>query len=163
MPAIKGIVSALPLAFALAAVSAGAHDLPPPATGLDAEARARLVGEHLLTLQWLGWGDLSQAGTATIRDDGGALAVAGRQEGTGENAGDYLEIAGKIVSADRDGFVFAGEILTKVNHLAQGAECRREGTFHFKATGKRRYWRLQEMDNPCDTATDYVDLYFLGI
>jgi hypothetical protein len=39
----------------------------------------------------------------------------------------------------------------------------RSGTFHFKATGKRRYWRMQEMDNPCDSVTDYVDVYFRGI
>jgi hypothetical protein len=36
----------------------------------------------------------------------------------------------------------------------------RQGDFTFKVTGKRKYWRMQEMDNPCDEATDYVDIYY---
>lgn len=135
-----------------------------PAThGLDAAARARLVGEHLLTLQWLGFGDLSGAGRATVEEGRDALSIRGEQRGTGENTGDFVRIDGRIVSATRDGFVFEGEIVTKVHHIAAGMECRRSGTFTFRATGKRRYWRMQEMDNPCDQATDYVDIYFRGI
>jgi hypothetical protein len=30
----------------------------------------------------------------------------------------------------------------------------------FKITGKRKYWRMQQFDNPCDEAADYVDIYF---
>lgn len=131
--------------------------------GLDAAARARLVGDHMLTLQWLGWGDLSGAGKVVVEDAGDTLPMRGEQRGTGENAGDFLRIDGRIVAASRDGFVFEGEILTRVHHIANGAECRRSGRFTFKATGKRRYWRLQEMDNPCDSVTDYVDVYFRGI
>ncbi len=130
---------------------------------LDAAARARLVGDHMLTLQWLGWGDLSGAGTLVVKDEGDSLAARGEQLGTGENADDYVRVDGRIVSATRDGFVFEGEILTRVHHIAGGVECKRTGTFTFKATGKRKYWRLQEMQNPCDSATDYVDVYFRGI
>lgn len=133
------------------------------ANGLDAAAKARLVGDHLLTLQWLGWGDLSGAGRLRIEDRGDSLAASGEQLGSGDNAGDYLRMSGWIVSASRDGFVFEGDIAIRVHHNADGAECKRSGTFHFKATGKRRYWRMQEMDNPCDGVTDYVDVYFRGI
>ncbi len=133
------------------------------ANGLDAAARARLVGEHLITLQWLGFGDLSSAGRAIINDAGDHLVLRGEQRGVGENSGDYLRIDGRIVSATRDGFVFEGEILTRVHHIADGAECRREGRFTFLTRAGRRYWRLQEMDNPCDGVTDYVDVYFRGI
>jgi len=133
------------------------------ANGLDDAARARLVGEHMLTLQWLGWGDLSGAGKLVVEDAGDTLPMRGEQRGVGENAGDYLRIDGRIVAASRDGFVFEGEILTRVHHIANGGECRRSGTFTFRATGKRRYWRLQEMQSPCDSATDYVDVYFRGI
>jgi hypothetical protein len=133
------------------------------ANGLDAAARARLVGEHLLTLQWIGFGDLSNAGRATVSDAGDHLVLRGEHRGSGENAGDYLRIDGRIVSASRDGFVFEGEILTRVSYIAGGAECRREGRFTFLTRAGRKYWRLQEMDNPCDTATDYVDVYFRGI
>lgn len=135
----------------------------PAANGLDAAARARLVGDHMLTLQWLGWGELSGAGKVIVEDAGDTLPMRGEQRGTGENANDYVRIDGRIVSATRDGFVFEGEILTRVHHIADGAECKRNGTFTFKATGKRKYWRLQEMQNPCDSATDYVDVYFRGI
>lgn len=136
---------------------------PPAASGLDAAARARLVGDHMLTLQWLGWGELSGAGRLVVEDAGETLPMRGEQRGTGENANDYVRIDGRIVSATRDGFVFEGEILTRVHHIADGAECKRNGSFTFKATGKRKYWRLQDMQNPCDSATDYVDVYFRGI
>lgn len=133
------------------------------ANGLDAAAKARLVGEHLLTLQWIGWGDLSGAGRLSVEDRGDTLSASGEQLGRGDNAGDYLRMSGRIVSASRDGFVFEGDIAIRVHHNADGAECKRSGTFHFKATGKRRYWRMQEMDNPCDGVTDYVDVYFRGL
>lgn len=134
-----------------------------PGNGLDAAARARLVGDHALTLQWLGWGDLSHAGKVAIEDRGDTLSLAGEQNGEGENAGDYVRLSGKIVSASRDGFVFVGDITTRVNHIADGAECKRSGTFTFKAKSARKYWRMQEMTNPCDPVTDYVDVYFRGI
>jgi hypothetical protein len=158
---------ALLCAIAPLATAPAADDRPPmrttPANGLDAAARARLVGEHLITLQWIGFGDLSSAGRATVSDAGDHLVLRGEQRGVGENAGDYLRIDGRIVSATRDGFVFEGEILTRVSYIAGGAECRREGRFTFLTRAGRKYWRMQEMDNPCDTATDYVDVYFRGI
>ena len=135
----------------------------PSNNGLDDAARARLVGDHALTLQWLGWGDLSRAGKVVVEDRGDTLSLSGEQNGEGENAGDYLRLSGKIISASRDGFVFVGDITTHVNHIADGAACKRSGTFTFKTKGARKYWRMQEMTNPCDPVTDYVDVYFRGI
>lgn len=40
-----------------------------------------------------------------------------------------------------------------------GAPCKRDGTMTFAITGKRKYWRLQEMQSPCDETTDYVDIF----
>ena len=48
----------------------------------------------------------------------------------------------------------------KISHINGGKPCAREGAMTFKITGKRRYWRLQEMNNPCDGVTDYVDIFF---
>jgi hypothetical protein len=93
-------------------------------------------------------------------DRGDTLTANGEQTGNGENAGDYLRVSGRIVAAERDGFVFEGEIAMRVHHNADGAECKRSGIFHFKTGAGRKYWRLQQMDNPCDTVTDYVDVYF---
>lgn len=134
-----------------------------PAKGLDAAARARLVGEHKLTLQWLGWSDLEHAGKIVIEDRGDTLSVSGEQAGQGDSLGDHLKIDGRIVSASKDGFVFVGDITTRVSYVADGAECKRSGTFTFKTKGGRKYWRMQEMDNPCEAVTDYVDIYFRGI
>lgn len=163
---MKALIPALLLSALLAPSTAFTKQpavTPVTASGLDAAARARLVGDHMLTLQWLGWGELSGAGKVVVEDAGDTLPMRGEQRGAGENANDYVRIDGRIVSATRDGFVFEGTILTRVHHIANGAECSRNGSFTFKTTGKRKYWRLQEMDNPCDTATDYVDVYFRGI
>lgn len=150
---------------ARAPAPAAKHVAPAPkaGNGLDAAARARLVGDHLLGLQWLGWGDLATAGTLVVRDRGKTLSASGQQRGRGENQGDFLKVEGTIVSATRDGFVFEGDIVTRVHHIAGGAECRRSGRFTFLAKGARKYWRMQEMTNPCDPVTDYVDVYFRGI
>lgn len=48
----------------------------------------------------------------------------------------------------------------QISHINGGEPCVREGEMTFAITRKRKYWRLQEMQNPCDTATDYVDIYF---
>jgi hypothetical protein len=161
------LASALLCASAIV-TTAPAADTPPAArstaaNGLDAAARARLVGEHRLTLQWIGTGDLSYAGRAMVTDAGDHLVLRGEQRGVGDSAGDYLRIDGRIISASRDGFVFDGEILTRVGYIAEGAECRREGRFTFLTRAGRKYWRMQEMDNPCDGVSDYVDVYFRGI
>jgi hypothetical protein len=43
---------------------------------------------------------------------------------------------------------------------AAGPAFERTGEMTFRVTGKRKYWRLMEMDNPCEGVTDYVDIYF---
>jgi hypothetical protein len=154
-------------------IAAGAFAAPPTSAktsrdavagnGLDAAARAKLVGDHALTLQWLGRSDLSNAGKLVIKHRGKTLSAEGEQMGRGENEGDYLKMSGKIVSASKDGFVFKGDILIRTHHNANGEECKRSGTFTFKTKGASEYWRLQEMDSPCDTVTDYADVYFRGI
>ena len=70
-----------------------------------------------------------------------------------------MKIDGTITSIDAKEFAFSGNITTQVSHINEGKPCVREGEFTFKITGKRRYWRLLQMDNPCDPVTDYVDIY----
>ena len=41
----------------------------------------------------------------------------------------------------------------------KGRRCERNGDFEFRATGKRKYWRLQQME-ACGGLTDYVDVYY---
>jgi hypothetical protein len=114
-----------------------------------------LVGKHRFSLQWVSWEDF---GTATVTDDNGLLRIEGEQKGKGTN--DLVRIDGKIAKVDAASFVFVGTIVTRVSHINGGEPCTREGTFTFAITNNRTYWRLQQMDNPCEGVTDYVDVYF---
>lgn len=78
-----------------------------------------------------------------------------------ENDTDFLKIDGIVEEIiNEKEFLFRGTIITKVNYINGGEECTREGSFRFKATGTRKYWRMRKMDNPCDGVTDYVDIFF---
>ncbi len=121
----------------------------------DAEAAKMLLGRHMLSLQWISW---EHFGNANVTRTGGVYRIKGEQKGRGND--DFVTIDGVVKSIDEKEFVFDGKIVTRVSHIAEGAECKREGEFTFRITGKRKYWRLMQMDNPCDPVTDYVDIYF---
>lgn len=117
---------------------------------------AQLLGRHAVTLQWLGTGTLKDAGHVEVKKSAnGTWHLAGRQE-TKEG---HVSLDGIVTAIDATTFAFTGEIITNVSFINAGKDCRRNGNFTFAKTGKRRYWRLQQMDNPCDQATDYVDIY----
>jgi hypothetical protein len=126
---------------------------PAPALADSAE-RALLGGEHNLTLQWIGW---DRPGKATVEEVDGALVLQGEQRDP--KTGDCLTVSGKIVEVAPRRFVLEGEIRRRVSHLCGGAEAVRTGKLVFRRTGKRAYWRLQQMDSPCDDTVDYVDLF----
>ena len=121
----------------------------------DTAAAKMLLGVHKLSLQWISW---DHFGTATVKNKAAVYSINGSQKGRGNS--DFLTIEGMIVSIDAKQFVFEGTITMQVSHINGGKPCTRQGDFTFKITGKRKYWRMQEMDNPCDEATDYVDIYF---
>lgn len=114
----------------------------------------KVVGKHMLSLQWISW---DYFGSCNITKEGGRLRCVGQQLSR-ENEGDYLKIDGYITIVDELNLEFTGTIRTKIYHLNGGEEWLREGTYHFKSTQGRRYWRMQEMDGP-DGVTDYVDIY----
>lgn len=118
-------------------------------------AKRKLVGRHFLSLQWISWDWL---GRAYVNNRKGVYYLTGSQKGRGND--DRLKIDGIITEINRYDFKFNGRITSKISDLNDGEECVREGDMTFAITGKRKYWRLQEMNNPCDTATDYVDIYF---
>ena len=131
----------------------------PTSRPLDAYARQQLLGEHKLTVQWIGWDDLAQAGQVRIDPAGAVLAVMGAQVGEDKR----LDIAGHITALVEDGFVFEGAITLQDMEGPDIQTCVRSGRMHFTTRGIRQYWRLQQMDNPCGNGTDYVDIYFSGI
>ncbi|MEZ5306687.1 MAG: hypothetical protein R2684_06015 [Pyrinomonadaceae bacterium] len=117
-------------------------------------AKRILSGKHMFSLQWISW---DWFGSASVTNKAGVYYLKGSQKSR-END-DLLTIDGVITEINRYNFKFNGKITTKVSHIAGGEECVREGDMTFAITGKRKYWRLQEMDNPCDGVTDYVDIY----
>jgi hypothetical protein len=121
----------------------------------DTRAKAMLLGRHRLSLQWISW---DYFGTAMVTERRGVLFLKGEQKGRGSS--DLVRIDGRITSVDAKQFTFDGKVVMQISHINGGEPCEREGEMTFKITGKRKYWRMQEMDNPCDEATDYVDIYF---
>ncbi|MBC7900203.1 MAG: hypothetical protein H7070_09140 [Saprospiraceae bacterium] len=121
----------------------------------NAAAAKMLVGRHKLSLQWISW---DYFGTATVTNRGGVYSIKGRQKGRANT--DFVSIDGLITRIDAKEFTFEGKIVSQVSHINSGNPCERKGSFTFRITGKRKYWRLQQIDNPCDPVADYVDIYF---
>jgi hypothetical protein len=121
----------------------------------NAAAAKMLVGRHKLSLQWISW---DYFGIVTVNNIRGVYSIKGEQKGRGNT--DFVTIDGAIARIDAKEFTFEGKIVLQISHINGGQPCERDGEFTFKITGKRKYWRLQQMDNPCDPVTDYVDIYF---
>lgn len=121
----------------------------------DAKAAQMLLGRHKLSLQWISW---DYFGTANVTRRGGVYRLKGQQKGRGNT--DLVTVDGTIKSIDAKEFVFDGKIVIQISHINGGKPCEREGEMTFRITGKRKYWRMQDIDNPCDQAADYVDIYF---
>lgn|SRR5574343_218259 len=114
------------------------------------------TGKHLLTLQWIG---AEKPGMVLIENKGkGMYSIKGEQRNA---AGEYLTVEGSIQVIGPKEIRFEGLIESKVAHINGGQPCRRTGIQVFKATGTRKYWRLQKMIN-CEggMVTDYIDIYF---
>lgn len=115
-----------------------------------------LAGRHMCSLQWISW---SHFGSVEMVPDGnGGLICKGGQKSV--DSGDYLEIDGYIVPVSPIHLKFTGKIVTCVEHINDGRPVVRNGTYNFKVRGARSYWRMQELTNPADSCTDYVDIYF---
>ncbi|MBR4924192.1 MAG: hypothetical protein IKZ61_00390 [Prevotella sp.] len=115
-----------------------------------------VIGRHMLSLQWISWDYFGSCNITKEAD--GKLRCKGEQ--LSRENDDYLRIDGEITIVDAKHLIFNGTIASKIYHINGGKECLREGTFDFEATQNRKFWRLQQMENPCDPCTDYVDIYF---
>lgn len=119
------------------------------------KAKNMLLGKHKLSLQWISW---DYFGLATVTNKGGVYYLTGKQKSRKDS--DYVEVDGVITEINDKTFKFDGTITMQISHINGGKPCERTGEMTFAITGKRKYWRLQEMDSPCDVTTDYVDIYF---
>lgn len=114
-------------------------------------AYERLLNNSGIGLQWL-WTDAR--GKLNAVDDNGVVRLEG---GHATDAGS-VSIKGEVVSISADRFTFRGTILI-LDAPEKGRRCERTGDHEFRATGKRKYWRLQDM-TVCGGLTDYVDIYY---
>ena len=139
-------------ALVLAAGSALAQGAPAPAAPNGADW---LLGKHMLSLQWVSW---QQFGSARFYRDGDQVRVFGSQE----VEGNWVMVNGTVTAdpAQQDRFTLSGEVVTRVSYNNHGNACRRTGEFHFVQKPGKKYWRMREIDNPCEAVADYVDIYF---
>ncbi len=121
----------------------------------DAKAAKLLLGSHKISLQWISW---DYFGTANVINRDGTYYLKGEQKGRGTR--DFLKVEGVITSIDAKEFAFEGTVTTQVSHINGGQSCDRKGALSFRITAKRKYWRMQQIDNPCDGVADYVDIFF---
>lgn len=121
----------------------------------DSAAKKMLLGKHRFSLQWISW---ERFGSATETEKNGVLYLKGEQRL--KNSDDFVTVEGVITRVESKEFEFDGKIVTQVSHINNGERCERSGLMTFAITKNRKYWRLQQMDNPCDTVMDYVDIFF---
>lgn len=117
----------------------------------DLTTKKSLLGKNNCSLQWISW---DKFGVIKTEEKDSKLIVSGYQKING----DSLEIEGYFTSVDKNRLDFNGKITTKVSYINSGKPCYREGDMTFLKYEGRQFWRLQEMQNPCDTVTDYVDI-----
>ena len=121
----------------------------------DPAAAKKLLGKHALTLQWIGTGGLKDAGSAEVKQDGGEWRLTGRKDAKEG----FVSLDGVVTKVDKTTFTFKGKIVTRVEFIYEGKECPRDGEYTFERKGARKYWRMYPIDNPCDQAADYIDIY----
>ena len=121
-----------------------------------AGAEQKLLGKRMFSLQWILFENAKKYGAANITHEETGLYIDAIQELNGN----YVTLKGDLTVVSPMEFIVTGELVTRVSHINNGNACPRNGAFTFKATGNRKYWRLQEMQNPCDNVVDYVDVYF---
>lgn len=137
------------VALALAAVQPAAERTQVE----DPSALARLRSNSGVTLQWIGW---EHRGRVRVSERNGLVHLSGAQSARGGPG--RLTLEGDVLEIDASSFTFRGRIAISDTPDA-GRDCVRDGTYEFRVTQRRRYWRLQQMEQ-CDGLTDYVDIYF---
>jgi hypothetical protein len=146
---------ALAFTLTLAATGAAAQETPAGRTIVeDRAALQRLRRNSGITLQWISF-ETARRGHVRVSERNGLVRLTGRQDGPN---GASVRLDGEVLSIGSRSFTLQGRILIR-NAPDQGRECVRDGTYEFRVTQNRRYWRLQQM-TVCDGLTDYVDIYY---
>jgi hypothetical protein len=155
---MKKMLASLALLLAVAGAAAETPLLParPERTIVnDQAALQRLRRNSGITLQWISFETPGRGHVvATMR---GRLlhlsASQAKRRGPGR-----LTLDGDVLRVDPRSFTFRGRIVITGAPDAD-RNCVRDGTYEFRVTQRRRYWRLQNIE-ACDGLADYVDIYF---
>jgi len=121
----------------------------------DRPALQRLRRNSGITLQWISFSRVPR-GHVRIDERRGLIRLTGSQSSPGSAA--RLDVDGEVLAIGPRSFTFRGRIAIE-NAPDPGRQCLRDGTFEFRVTGNRRYWRMQNIE-ACDGLADYVDIYF---
>lgn len=133
-------------------------DITIPSNESTAELRAKFIGTHKITLQWLQTVDRDNAGSITVKDSDGQLLVEGYQEETNGLHKNFMRLKGTISIIDETTLLFNGKIEIRVDYTNRGNMSVREGYYIFKKMGKRKYYRLQKGRDVFDQV-EYIDIY----
>ncbi|MFD2288022.1 hypothetical protein GJU39_17270 [Pedobacter petrophilus] len=114
-------------------------------------------GWHSFTIQWITF-NKSTPGKVYIKEIGEEeYSIEGEQRDP--KSKEYVTIKGTFLNRGNI-LKFNGKIVSKINSINGGQPCELTGLSIFKASGKRKYWRLQQMLNCDGETTDYIDIYF---
>jgi len=127
------------------------------ATQTRSHVKTLRTGLHVFTIQWISFNKVSP-GSVSIKSIGeDEYSIEGGQ--TDPTTKEYVTIKGTFLDKGHT-LKFNGRILSKINTINGGRPCERTGLSIFKATGTRKYWRLQQMLNCDGETTDYIDIFF---
>jgi len=115
------------------------------------------TGWHSFTIQWIEF-NKSNPGKVNVKKIGDQeYSIEGEQRDP--KTKEYVTIKGTFLDKGKI-LKFNGKIISKINTINAGQPCELNGLSIFKASGKRQYWRLQQMLNCDGQTTDYIDIYF---
>lgn len=121
------------------------------------QPKAVRTGAHSFTIQWISFNNV-KPGTVIIKPiKNGIYSIEGEQRDIGRK--EYVTIKGTIESVDRN-LYFIGKIVSRIETINNGQPCEFSGQTVFRASGTRKYWRLQQMLNCDKETTDYIDIFF---
>ena len=115
------------------------------------------TGPHSFSIQWISF-NRANPGTVIIKPFGkSSYSIEGEQRDKAKN--EYVTIKGIFEVVGRE-LLFDGKIVSRIATINNGQPCELKGPAVFRASGKRKYWRLQQMLNCDDQTTDYIDIFF---
>ncbi len=145
---------AVMLLFAATAATVEARTLGETKIASESALR-KLKHNKGVTLQWL-WG--ATPGKLVVTETPEGVMLSGQQ---GPHNGDQLTMTGVVTRIEARRFWFKGRIEIKDNETTD--ICVRDGTYTFRITGARKFWRMKEQEARCPgraDLTDYVDIRF---